>query len=117
MSWSSTTCRSCLTDALQDVFEFDIPCYFSPDDLTFLEVFNVCTHLEISAHDGLPQIICGDCVKDLQNVYNFQQKVLKTNQELMKLKQSENTNETRHDTIKDPLENVTDAEDSDEEQV
>lgn len=115
---SSTRCRACLNESLESYFEMNNQCHFTSEDLSFKDVFNFCTHLDVQINDGSPQRICVLCVEDLQQTYTFLQKVIGSNKKLNELKDNKDMNKdtdvylNNDDFLKDPLENVTDNEDS-----
>ncbi|XP_023295251.2 zinc finger protein 560-like [Lucilia cuprina] len=113
-SFTSTSCRACLRESLEEsYFEMNKQCYFSSDDRNFVDIFNFCTHLQVKLNDGFPQRICKECAQDLQQTYEFLQRVLSSDKKLNILKRDNKV--YCHDddvTIKDPLENATDNEDT-----
>uniref|UniRef100_A0A1I8Q4Q2 Protein krueppel n=1 Tax=Stomoxys calcitrans TaxID=35570 RepID=A0A1I8Q4Q2_STOCA len=94
-------CRTCLNTA-NTLEEED----FLELDNMLLDIFNYCTHLDVQAFDGLPQHICGSCVKDLHVSYVFTQKAIESNRKLQLIKKSDDG----EFYLKDPLENISDSD-------
>lgn len=116
----ATSCRACLNETLESYFEMDNQCNFSQDNHSFLDIFNLCTHLKVQLSDGLPHRICELCAQDLQHSYRFLQKVLNSETKLNELNKKQNNEQTTefknindtNDIVKDPLENLTDTEEN-----
>lgn len=103
------SCRACLKESLNDFYEINKQCYYTQDDLNLCDILNFCTHLKIATNDGLPQRICTFCAQDLQQTYEFLKKVITSDQQLHSLIDRNCHEES--ESLKDPLENVTDTED------
>ncbi|XP_065365276.1 zinc finger protein 227-like [Calliphora vicina] len=116
----ATSCRACLRESLESYFEMNKQCHFSSDDHNFGDILNFCTHLQVKINDGFPQRICVICVQDLQQTYEFLQRVMESDKKLNELKEVDDCdNEENDDNVndhddftKDPLENATDNEDN-----
>ncbi|XP_067636281.1 gastrula zinc finger protein XlCGF58.1-like isoform X2 [Eurosta solidaginis] len=52
------------------------------DGKTLYDYFNDCTQLKATSEDGLPNILCVNCVQSLQQAYLFRQKAHRSDQEL-----------------------------------
>ncbi|XP_055543664.1 zinc finger protein Xfin-like [Wyeomyia smithii] len=67
----ATICRCCRRSGLMLQ-----PMFHSAGDhgIALHEMFTHCTAIPVQYNDGLPQNVCGECVRDVNNAYNFRKR-------------------------------------------
>ncbi|KAF9420168.1 hypothetical protein HW555_003581 [Spodoptera exigua] len=80
-------CRGCMKDNVSLVNLYETV-QVEEDSLQLAELLVQCTPAEVSKEDGLPQNLCDDCVKVLQVAYTFRSQVIKSQEELKKILQT-----------------------------
>lgn len=75
------SCRVCLVRNINDV---QMAALFKTtiNSLSISDMFCLCTTLSLDIDDGLPSLICTNCLANLISAYQFQTQCVKTDQEL-----------------------------------
>lgn len=80
MGRQSQTCRVC-TKRSKDFVELEA-IYVRKPQITYLEVYNICTQLNAEVDDELPRSLCSICRNDLKSFYKFIEKARETDKRL-----------------------------------
>ncbi|XP_055845469.1 zinc finger protein 37-like [Episyrphus balteatus] len=80
MGRESHTCRVC-TKRSKDFVELE-SIYVRKPQITYLEIYNICTQLNAIVDDELPKTLCSSCRKELKSSYKFIEKARETDKRL-----------------------------------